>query len=157
MLPVTSRGGWNFDERERRARFNSEEDGVSRLSRACTFKVEKKKKRKRKPFSKGRSFVEWQWNFSPRGKFKRNSRKLINDRSATILHKFSRERERKRIFYRENRSWTEERCWKTCRMEENGLTPSVARIRIDGFEKGISGFKLYWRGGRIPDRIMEFH
>lgn len=47
-------------ERERRARFNSEEDGVSRLSRACTFKVEKKKKRKRKPFSKGRSFVEWQ-------------------------------------------------------------------------------------------------
>lgn len=32
-------------------------------------------------------------------------------------------------------------------MEENGLTPSVARIRIDGFEKGISGFKLYWKGG----------
>lgn len=35
-------------------------------------------------------------------------------------------------------------------MEENGLTPSVARIRIDGFEKGISGFKLYWRGEESP-------
>lgn len=35
-------------------------------------------------------------------------------------------------------------------MEENGLTPSVARIRIDGFEKGISGFKLYWKGEGNP-------